>query len=379
MPAPDNIPLVDLRAQYLAYKAEFDAAIDACLTATSFIAGPDHRAFAQEFAAWCGGGHVALCGNGTDAIALAITALLGPGQGDGEIITASHTFVATAEAISYAGYRPVFVDIDPETLVMDLDRVDAAVTERTRAILPVHLYGQMAPMDHIMEIACAHGLKVIEDAAQAHGAAWKGQPPGALSDAACFSFYPAKNLGAWGDGGAVFTRDGELAQSIRMRANHGRADKYAHEFVGVNSRLDGLQAAILRVKLRHLDEWIADRRRIAGWYDELLAGAAGIRQPTVHPDARHAYHLYVIRVEARDRIRAALNAAGVGAGVHYPLPLHEQPAYVHLGYRPEDLPVTSATARRVLSLPMYPELTRTQVERVVAQLMDSAAVLEAAQ
>jgi dTDP-4-amino-4,6-dideoxygalactose transaminase len=367
-----KIPLVDLRAQYLAHRAELDAAVAACLEATSFIGGGDHAAFATEFAAWCGGGHVTLCGNGTDALTLAIVELLGPGDGTREIVTVANTFIATAEAISNAGYRPVFVDVDPAIHTMDPAAAERALTPRSAALLPVHLYGQMAAMDRLMALAQARGLKVIEDAAQAHGARWQGRQPGHWGDAACFSFYPGKNLGAWGDGGAVLTRDPGLAARITMRANHGRTDKYRHDFVGTNSRLDGLQAAILRVKLRHLGAWTEARRRVARWYDERLAGLNSVVRPTVHADAAHVFHLYVVEVEERDRVLASLNAQGIGAGVHYPVPLHEQPAYAHLGYRPEDLPVSSRAARRVLSLPIYPEMTEAQVDRVAACLAAAA-------
>ena len=364
-----RIPLVDLRAQYLAHKDEFDAALGDCLARASFIGGPDHAAFGREFAAWSGGGHAALVGNGTDALSLALTARLGPGDGTGEVITASHTFIASAEAISAAGYRPTFTDIDPATHVLDPARIEAAITPRTRAVMPVHLYGQMVPMDRVAALARAHRLAVIEDAAQSHGATWQGRPAGALSDAACYSFYPGKNLGAWGDGGAVVSRDQDLAARITMRANHGRSDKYSHEFIGLNSRLDGLQAAILRVKLRHLDDWTAARRRVAGWYRAALTSVNGITLPHEAPGAHHVYHLFVVEVDDREAVRATLTEAGVGTGVHYPIPVHEQPAYADLGYRPQDLPVTAAAARRVLSLPIYPELGRAAVERVAETLI----------
>jgi len=365
-----KIPLVDLRAQYLAHKAEFDEAVNRCLAASSFIGGPDHEAFAEEFADFCGGGHVALCGNGTDALYLALVEILGQGDGIGEVITVSHTFIATAEAITLAGYRPVFVDIDPDTCLMDVSEVEKAITARTRALIPVHLYGQMVPMDQLMTIAQRHGLPVIEDAAQAHGATWQGKGPGQWGDAACFSFYPGKNLGAWGDGGAVFTRDRDLAVRIRMRANHGRTAKYEHAFQGINSRLDGLQAAILRVKLRHLRDWNEVRRRIAGWYDELLEGACHIQRPVTRPEAEHVFHLYVVQVNDRDEVLRRLRERGIGAGVHYPIPLHEQPAYRYLRMAPESLPRTHEAAQRVLSLPIFPEMTHEQVCEVVEAVLE---------
>ena len=367
-----KIPLVDLKAQYLAYKDEFDAALARCVTSSSFIGGSDHKAFAQEFAEFCGGGHVVLCGNGTDALHLALVEMLGPGDGSGEIITVSHTFIATTEAITQAGYRPVFVDIEPETCLMDVSLVEEAITPRTKAILPVHLYGQMVPMDRLMEIARRYNLLVLEDAAQAHGATWLGKGAGQWADAACFSFYPGKNLGAWGDGGAVLSRNQELIERIQMRANHGRTAKYEHQFEGINSRLDGLQAAILRVKLRHLSEWNKARRQVAAWYDDLLDGVHGVQLPVTRPEAEHVFHLYVVQVEQRDKVLSGLKRNGIGAGVHYPIPLHEQPAYRYLELAPESLPRTHEVAPRVLSLPIFPEMTFEQVQRVVKVLLDHA-------
>ena len=364
-----KIPLVDLQAQYQAHKQEFDAAIAGCLARASFVGGPDHEAFAGEFAEWCGGGHVALVGNGTDALTLALKEILGPGDGEGEVITASHTFIATGGAISAAGYRPVFVEVDAETCLMDPDAVEAAIRPNTRAILPVHLYGEMAEMDKVMAIARHHGLKVIEDAAQAHGAKWQGKGPGHWGDAACFSFYPGKNLGAWGDGGAVFTRDADLAGRISRHADHGREDKYLHQVEGVNSRLDGIQAAVLRVKLRHLDAWNEARRQVAAWYDELLEGKEAVERVKTREDAVHVRHLYVIQIERRDEVLKALQDQGIGAGIHYPVPLHEHPVFSHLGYGSDDLPITSAAARRILSLPLFPEMSQAQVERVAETLL----------
>ncbi|MGD9922185.1 MAG: DegT/DnrJ/EryC1/StrS family aminotransferase [Pseudorhodoplanes sp.] len=365
------IPLVDLKAQYERYRSELDAAVQRVASNTSFIGGAEHDAFAHEFAAWCGGGFVALVGNGTDALELAVTELLGEGDGSGEIVTTSHTFVATAEAIANAGYRPVFCDIDERTCLTAPDAIERAITDRTRAIMPVHLYGQMVDMPAIRTIADKHGLKVIEDAAQAHGASFSGLRVGELGDAACFSFFPGKNLGAWGDAGAVHARDPALIDRINRRANHGRAGKYLHDFQGVSSRLDTLQAAILRVKLRHIDAWNVARREVASWYDALLSGHNGIGRPVTDSRATPVFHLYVVQIDDRDRVRETLNAAGIGAGVHYPVPVHEQPAFRHLGYRPDDFPVTSRVAKRVLSLPIYPEITRLQVERVASALIEA--------
>ncbi len=364
------IPLVDLRAQYFAHREELDAAVAECVENARFVGGPDHEAFAGEFADWCGGGHVALVGNGTHALEFALRELLGPGDGLGEVITVSHSFIATGEAIAAAGYKPVFVDVDPRTCLMDSAALEAAIRPDTRAIVPVHLYGQMVEMDKIMSVARHHGLKVIEDAAQAHGARWKGKGPGQWGDAACFSFYPGKNLGAWGDGGAVFTHDANLAGRIARHADHGREDKYRHDMAGTNSRLDGLQAAVLRVKLRHLEAWNEARHQVAAWYDELLNGDETMARIETREDAVHAHHLYVVQINDRDRVLAALKENGIHAGVHYPLPLHEQPVFSGLGCGPEDLPVTSHAARRVLSLPLYPELERTDAERVVSTLKE---------
>jgi len=360
----NKIPLVDLKAQYHAYKQEFDEAIQTCLENTSFIGGLDHEAFTHEFAEFCGGGYVVPTANGTDAITLALMELLGQGDGSGEIITVAHTFIATTEAISSAGYIPVMVDIDPHTYLMDVSKVEAAITPHTKAILPVHLYGQMVDMQALMDVAHKHQLVVLEDAAQAHGAAFMGHGPGHWSGTATFSFYPGKNLGAYGDAGAIFTTDADLASRILQRANHGRIDKYLHLFEGVSSRLDGLQAAVLRVKLRHLSGWNEARRRAAGWYNQLLEGTAGITTPQVHPQAVHVYHIYPVLVENRDEVLKQLHDDGIGAGVHYPVPLHEQPAYAHLNITPEALPVSHRVGRTELSLPIYPELTFEQAEYV---------------
>ena len=360
----NKIPLVDLKAQYHAYKQEFDEAIQACLEHTSFIGGPDHEAFTHKFAEFCGGGYVVPTANGTDAITLALVELLGQGNGSDEIITVSHTFIATTEAISSAGYKPVMVDIDPHTYLMDVSKVEAAINPHTKAILPVHLYGQMVDMQALMAVAQRYQLVVLEDAAQAHGASFMGRSPGHWSGTATFSFYPGKNLGAYGDAGAIFTVDADLASRILQRANHGRIDKYLHLFEGVSSRLDGLQAAVLRVKLRYLADWNTSRRRAAGWYNQLLSGTPGITTPTVHPQAVHVYHIYPVLVENRDEILKQLHEDGIGAGVHYPVPLHEQPAYAHLNIAPEALPVSHRVGRTELSLPIYPELTFEQAEYV---------------
>jgi dTDP-4-amino-4,6-dideoxygalactose transaminase len=378
--APMTIPLVDLHAQYLAIKPDIDAAIQRVMAQCAFIGGEEVRAFETEFAAYCatreqpdggdGGGegrsadealHCATCANGTDALYLTLRAL-GIGPGD-EVITVAHTFIATTEAISLTGARPVFVDIREDTMLMNADAVEAAITPRTRAVIPVHLYGQPCEMDRIVGIARRHGLKVIEDAAQAHGARWQQQRVGAIGDAACFSFYPGKNLGAYGDGGAIVSQDEDLIRRIRMLANHGRLEKYIHQIEGVNSRLDGLQAAILRVKLRHLDAWNAARQRHAVHYLEALHDS-GVVLPVVHPDAEPVWHLFVVRVRERERVQARLKEQGIATGVHYPLPLHRQPAYKHLEIPEGALPVTERVAAEVVSLPIYAELTAEQVEAI---------------
>jgi len=356
-----NIPLVDLHAQYLTIKPEIDAAIERTIAQSGFIGGAEVRNFEAEFAKYCGTPACVGVGNGTDALYLTLRAM-GIGRGD-EVITVAHTFIATAEAITLTGAQPVFADVQPDTMLMDPDAAEAAVTPRTRAIIPVHLFGQPCDMDRITALANRHGLKVIEDAAQAHGAYWRGRRTGSLGDAACFSFYPGKNLGAYGDGGAVVSRDVDLIHQIRMLANHGRTDKYVHQMEGVNSRLDALHAAILRVKLLRLDGWNAARKRHAQRFCEILADS-DVVLPVVHPDADSVWHLFVIRVRDRDRLQLELKKRGVGTGVHYPVPLHRQPACRYLGMAEGTLPVTEQIARSVLSLPMYPELTADQLETV---------------
>ena len=369
----DKIPLVDLKAQYRRYKTEFDTAVQEQIDSCGFIGGPIVKAFADEFAEFCGGGYVSNCGNGSDALEIALWGLLGWGDGSQEIIIPSHTFIATAEAVTNVGYKPIFVDLEPKSYLMSIPAVERAITAKTRAIIPVHLYGQMIDMPALMKLAERHGLVVLEDAAQAHGAAIDGLQPGMLGHAATFSFFPGKNLGAWGDAGAVFTRDADLAERMTMLANHGRVDKYRHQFEGFSSRMDGIQAAILRAKLRHLSEWNDQRRQAAAWYDVALGGCAGLEIPTVPERARHVFHLYVVRVpaESRDAILKFMQNAGIGAGIHYPVPLHEQPAYKHLGMQPDDLPETSITAKRIISLPIYPEITEAQVARVAGTLIEA--------
>jgi dTDP-4-amino-4,6-dideoxygalactose transaminase len=379
-----SLPLVDLGAQYTAIKSEVDPAMHDIIARGAFIGGEAVRNFEAEFADYCatsgrpqGRGkkdpakkvlHCATCGNGTDAIYLALRALgLGPGD---EVVTVAHTFIGTVEGITRTGARPVFVDIRATTQLMDPDALEAAITPRTRAVVPVHLYGQPCEMTRILRIARRYGLKVIEDAAQAHGARWQGQRVGGLGDVACFSFYPGKNLGAYGDGGAVVSADSELIRRVRMLANHGRLEKYTHEIEGVNTRLDGLQAAILRVKLRHLDKWNVLRQRHASHYLTALR-ASGVRLPAVHPSAESVWHLFVVRLPARERIQARLAEQGIDTGVHYPIPLHRQPAYSYLKVPEGALPETEKAAAEVLSLPLYPELTETQIDFISSAVIDA--------
>lgn len=356
-----SIPLVDLRAQYAAIQPAIDAAIQDVVSNTSFIMGPAVRRFEEAFAHFCGVQECVGVSNGTAALELVLRALeIGPGD---EVITPSHTFIATAEAISNVGATPRFVDIDPATYTMDTAATAAALTPATRALLPVHIYGQPADMTALNALAAAHHLVVIEDAAQAHGATWQGARAGSLATAACFSFYPGKNLGAYGDAGAVTTNDPALAERVRLLRNHGRRSKYIHDIVGTNERIDTLQAAILEAKLPYLAEWTAARQRLAARYNALLADCEVVL-PHVAPDATSAWHLYVIRTPQRDALLSYLQEQGIGAGIHYPVPLHLQPAYAALGYRPGDLPVTETVADSCLSLPLYPEMTANQQEYI---------------
>ena len=327
--------------------------------------GPAVRRFEEAFATFCGVQQCIGVSNGTAALELALRALdVAPGD---EVITVSHTFIATAEAISNVGAKPVFVDIDPATYTMDAQAVAAAITPATRVLLPVHLYGQPAQMHELNQVATAHGLAVIEDAAQAHGATWQGAPAGSLATVACFSFYPGKNLGAYGDAGAVTTNDEAIAERVRLLRNHGRRSKYIHDVVGTNERIDTLQAAILDAKLPYLAGWTAARQRLAARYNDLLAECEMVL-PVVANEATSAWHLYVIRAPRRDALLTYLKAQGIEAGIHYPVPLHLQPAYANLGYRQGDFPVTEAVADSCLSLPLYPEMTNSQQEYVVEQI-----------
>ncbi|MBI3979514.1 MAG: DegT/DnrJ/EryC1/StrS family aminotransferase [Chloroflexi bacterium] len=365
-----GIPLVDLRAQYRAIQAEIDAAMRAVIEESAFIKGPHVARFEAELAAYCGARHAIGVASGTDALALALRAV-GIGPGD-EVLTVPNTFTATAEAIVHVGASVRFVDVDPATANLDVSQVERALTPRTAAVLPVHLYGQPVDLDPLLQVAAAHNLVVVEDAAQAIGARYRGRPAGTIGHVGCFSFYPGKNLGAYGDGGAVVTNDETIARRVRSLADHGRLSKYEHDEVGYSSRLDGLQAAILSAKLRHLDGWNARRRAHAAAYDRLLAGTPGLETPAVAPDVEPIYHLYVVESDRRDVLAERLAAKGIATGIHYPMPLHLQPAYRHLGLPPGSFPATERRAGRILSLPMYPELTDEQVIFIAEAVRDAA-------
>jgi dTDP-4-amino-4,6-dideoxygalactose transaminase len=357
------IPFVDLKAQYNSIADEINDAIANVLQRGDFILGQDVRLFEEEFAAWCGVKHAVGVDSGLSALELALRAYdIGPGD---EVITAANTFIATALGISATGARPVLVDHDPKAYTIDPNRVEDAITERTRAIMPVHLYGQPADMDPIMDIAERHNLIVIEDAAQAHGSRYKGRRAGSLGHAAGFSFYPGKNLGAYGDGGIIVTNDPKVADSLQMLRNYGQRVKYHHETVGYNHRLDTIQAAILRVKLKYMDQWNAARRDHADQYTELLS-VNSVVTPTVADYAEPIWHLYVIRVAYRDELLKYLADHNIYAGMHYPVPIHLQKAYADLGYKPGDFPISEKYAEQILSLPMYPELTPDMIEYVTA-------------
>ncbi|MFB0534201.1 MAG: DegT/DnrJ/EryC1/StrS family aminotransferase [Anaerolineae bacterium] len=359
------IPVFGLKDQYNAIKGEVNEAVARVLESGWFILGQEVEAFEREFAAYCGLSHGIGVGSGTEALHLALLAC-GVGEGD-EVITVPHTAVATVAATELTGARPVFVDIDPASYTIAPDQLESRITARTRAVIPVHLYGQAADLDPVLDIAQRHGLTVVEDCAQAHGTVYKGRRVGSFGRVACFSFYPTKNLGAYGDGGMVVTDDGALAQKVRLLRQYGWKKRYVSSLKGLNSRLDELQAAILRVKLRHLDEWNEARRARARLYDELLAGS-GVATPIEMDYGRHVYHLYVVRCPHRNELRNHLAERGVGTAIHYPVPIHLQEAYRDLGYQRGDFPVTEACADEILSLPMYPDLREDEV-REIAELV----------
>jgi dTDP-4-amino-4,6-dideoxygalactose transaminase len=359
------VPFVDLKVQYLSIKEEIDTAVLGVLESTQFVLGKEVVAFEELFAAYTQTSHVMGVNTGTSALHLSLLAA-GIGRGD-EVITTPFTFIATVSAIDYTGATPVFVDIDPVSFTIDPAKIEAAITPRTKAILPVHLYGQPVDMDPIMEIAKRHGLVVIEDACQAHGAEYKGRRVGSIGDLGCFSFYPGKNLGAYGEGGAVTTNNPELARTVRMLRDWGAERKYYHDLKGFNYRLEGIQGAVLRVKMKYIEGWTEARRAVAARYDSALAGTS-IRTPVAAPDRRHVYHIYAIRDAQRDTLLTFLHDHGVSTGIHYPIPVHLQRAFAELGHKEGDFPHSEAASREVLSIPMYPELPTEQQDLVIAAL-----------
>jgi dTDP-4-amino-4,6-dideoxygalactose transaminase len=368
------IPFLDLKAQYRQIKPEVDAAVARAIESTQFVLGPEVAGFEERFAGYCQAKHCYALNSGTSALHLALLAA-GIGPGD-EVITVSMTFVATTAAILYSGASPVFVDVDPVSWTMDPALIEAAITPRTKAILPVHLHGLMADMDPIMAIARRHGLVVIEDAAQAHGAEYKGRRAGSIGDLGCFSFYPGKNLGAYGEGGAVVTSRADFGRAVALLRDWGQEAKYNHVVAGYNYRMDGIQGAVLNVKMNHIEAWTEARRSIAAHYDRLLARLPSARpQPPAH--SRHVYHVYAVRLPQRDAVLNSLQQAGIGVGIHYPVPVHLQKAYAALGYGAGDFPVTERLAQEFLSLPIYPELRLEQAAEVVRQL-ENATSAEAA-
>jgi dTDP-4-amino-4,6-dideoxygalactose transaminase len=357
-----RVPFLDLNAHHAALRGEFDRAVREVIDSSAFAGGPFVEKFEEDFASYCGCQHAIGVGSGTEALWLSLLAC-GVGPGD-EVITVPNTFMATAEAITYCGARPVFVDVDDRTYTMDPAGLEEAVGSRTKAIIPVHLFGQPADMDPILEFAREHDLLVIEDAAQAHGAKYKGRKVGTLGHAGCFSFYPGKNLGAFGEAGAVVTDNLELQEKIRILRDHGQVRKYRHTMIGWNCRMDGIQAAILSVKLRHLESGNSLRRAHSLQYDEAFDGVDDIITPLEAPYAQHVYHIYAIRVQERDEVMWFLQEKGIQCGVHYPIPVHLQKAYRSLGYTAGALPTSERTALEFISLPMFPELTEAQVQTV---------------
>jgi dTDP-4-amino-4,6-dideoxygalactose transaminase len=358
-----KVPFLDLKSHHTPLRDEIDRAIQEVIESGAFAGGPFVARFEADFAAYCDCRYAIGVGSGTEALWLSLLALgVGPGN---EVITVPNTFMATAEAITYCGARPVFVDVDERTYTMDPAAVENAVTSRTRAIIPVHLFGQPADMDPILDVARKHGLFVVEDACQAHGAEYKGRKVGNLGDAACFSFYPGKNLGAFGEAGAIVTGRANLQEKIRILRDHGQVRKYFHEMVGWNCRMDGIQGAVLRIKLRHLEAGNQRRRAHAAHYDAALSRFEGVVVPPRAPYARHVFHVYAIRVNEREEVMKFLGDRGIATGIHYPVPVHLQEAYRSLGYKRGAFPIAERCATEFVSLPMYPELTEAQLEIVI--------------
>lgn len=362
-----NIPFVDLKAQYAPLKDDILSGISKVFDGMQLFLGENVQGLEKEFAQFCGSPYGIGVSDGTNALHIILRAL-GIGAGD-EVITVSHTFIATAEAILLTGAQPVFVDIDPHTCLMDVSQVEAKITSRTKAILPVHLYGQTVDMDPLLDIAARHGLRVVEDCAQAHGAQYKGRKAGTLGDAGGFSFYFSKNLGAYGEGGFITVKDADLATKIRKIRDHGSGSKYHHDLIGLNGRLDEIQAVVLRAKLPHLPQWNEKRREHAAKYNELMRDLP-VQTPTELPDNYHVYHLYVIRTSNRDQLQSYLREHGIFTGVHYPIPIHLQECIAPLGYREGSLPVTEQITSEILSLPMYAELTDDQIGYIVSMIKE---------
>jgi dTDP-4-amino-4,6-dideoxygalactose transaminase len=362
-----NVPFLDLQAQYRSIKPELDSAIQAVLDKSAYVLGPAVAEFEKNFALYCHSDHCVGINNGTNALLLALKAL-GVGPGD-EVITAANTFIATAAAIAHAGAKPVLVDVDPVGRTIDPNLIERAITSKTKVIIPVHLFGRTADMDPILAIAAKHNLFVLEDAAQAHGAKYKGRVAGAMGKLAAFSFYPGKNLGAYGEGGAVTTSDPELARRVRMLRDHGSEKKYYHEMLGYNARLEGIQGAVLGTKLRYLDKWNNGRNKVAQSYNRLLQdGPVGV--PSMDNDYYQVFHLYVVEAKRREELMSFLQGRGVSTLIHYPVPIHLQKAFADLGYRAGDFPVTERLADQILSLPMFPELTDDQIAYVAASIKE---------
>jgi dTDP-4-amino-4,6-dideoxygalactose transaminase len=364
-----NIPFSTLKHMHAQIKPEITAAFEACYDKGWFIQGEEYAAFEREFAEYCGVRNCVGVGNGLDAIYLTLKAM-GIGAGD-EVIVPSHTFIATALAVTYSGATPVFCEVVPETFNLNPDGIEALITEKTKAVVAVHLYGQTADMDNVVSIAKKHGLYVIEDSAQAHGALYKGRKSGSLGDAACFSFYPGKNLGALGDGGAVVTDNDELARKIHALCCYGSEIKYVHDYKGVNSRLDELQCAFMRVKLKHLDQWNEERRGIAEKYMKYIKNPY-IKLPVVSESCRHVWHIFAVRCDARDRLQEHLKANGVGTVIHYPIPMHLQGAYADLGYTKGSFPIAERISETELSLPLYIGMSDSEI-RYVADTLNAFA------
>ena len=367
-----KVPFLDLKAQHAPLIEKFDRAIHEVIESSAFAGGPFVEKFEEEFAAFCGSTYAIAVGNGTDALWLALLAL-GIGEGD-EVITVPNTFIATAEAITYCKARPVFVDVDQDTFTMNPAELEKSLTKRTKAIIPVHLFGQPADMDPILDFARANGLFVVEDAAQAHGAEYRGRKAGTMGDAGCFSFYPGKNLGAFGEAGAIVTNDPELRKQIQMLRDHGQSRKYYHSMMGWNCRMDGIQAAVLSIKLGHLNEANSLRRKHALEYNQAFAGIDEVLTPLEAKYARHVYHVYAVRVRERDAIMRHLQEKGVGCAVHYPVPVHVQEAGRNLGYTKGAFPIAENLADEFLSLPMFPELTEEQIEYVAGCVTEAVGV-----